>query len=189
MTLEKVVTGIDALEKEFQHFQNTQQERLNYLEQKVSDLPLFRKQLTSDRRPEGSTKEGSLKPHLMRSSSIKAFDAYVRGHADWDIKALSTGEVPGSYLMPEVIQERIAKELEAGTFRSIARQMSVSGGSIEVIIDQDLPEVGWVGEAAERPETAVPSLEKIKISLNELYAKPKATRNFSMMGPSILKNG
>ncbi|HCI49085.1 MAG: hypothetical protein A2621_01925 [Alphaproteobacteria bacterium RIFCSPHIGHO2_01_FULL_41_14] len=172
MTLEKLSTNIDALEKGFQQFQSTQQGRLEKLEHKLSDLPLFRKQMTADRRP-----EVSLKSTLPQGSATKAFEAYVRGHTDWDVKALSTGETPGSYLMPEVIQERISKDLQSGnSFRSVARQMSVSGGSVDVIVDRDLPAVGWVSEMEARPETAPPILEKIRITLQELYAKPKATQ-------------
>lgn len=172
MTLEKISTGVEALEKDFQNFQLSQKDRLEKLEQKVSELPVFRKQMTTERRP-----EGALKVDLKQGSSLKAFEAYVRGHSDWDVKALSSGETPGSYLMPEVIQERISKELHEGaSFRSIARQMSVSGGSVDVIVDRDLPAVGWVSEMGERPETAPPSLEKIRIVLQELYAKPKATQ-------------
>ena len=172
MTLEKISTGVEALEKDFKNFQSTQQDRLTTLEQKFSELPALRKQMTTDRRP-----EVAMKVDLKEGSSLKAFESYVRGHSDWDLKSLSSGETPGSYLMPEMIQERISRELHEGaSFRSIARQMSVSGGSVDVIVDRDLPTVGWVSEMAERPETKAPSLEKIKIVLQELYAKPKATQ-------------
>lgn len=171
MTLEKVSSGIDALEKDLKSFQSTYQDRIMDLEQKVSSLARGRAHMTAENRPEGS------KVALKNGNSLKAFEAYMRGHQTWDIKALSTGEVPGSYLMPEVLQERIAKHLDSeGAFRSLARHMTVSGGSVEVIVDRDLPAVGWVAEAAERPETGSPSLEKIKIVLQELYAKPKATQ-------------
>ncbi len=172
MTLEKLSTGIEALEKDFKSFQSLQQERLEKLEHKMTDLPLYRTQMTTGRRP-----ESSVKADLYQGSSLKAFESYVRGHQDLDIKSLTAGETPGSYLMPEVIQERISKDQQSGaSFRSIARQMIVSGGSVDVIVDRDLPAVGWVSEMGERPETAPPSLEKIKIVLQELYAKPKATQ-------------
>lgn len=172
MTLETLSTHMEILGKDFKHFQDTHKERLEKLETQLFEMPLVHKMRTSAERPATSTKA-----QLHQGSSLKAFEAYVRGHPEWDAKSLSSGETPGSYLMPEVIQERISKELHGGhSFRSLARQLSVSSGSVDVIVDRDLPAVGWVSEMAERPETATPTLEKIRISLQELYAKPKATQ-------------
>jgi HK97 family phage major capsid protein len=172
MTLEKLSTEVMAMEEGLKSFQRRHQNRLEKLEEKVSGSPLYRKHITAAQRP-----EKTLKAELCRGTAVHAFESYMRGHGGFEAKALSSGETPGSYLMPEVIQERVSNGLRSvASFRSLARQMSVSSGSVEVIVDRTLPAVGWVSEMAERPETEAGSLAKIKISLQELYAKPKATQ-------------
>ncbi len=168
MTLETLHTALDALAEDVNCFKSRQEEKLQKLEQKISC-----KMNISSGRPGYDLKTGE-----EGEISQKAFTAFLRkGDGNVETKALSRGEEPGSYMLPHPVQERITHHLETGsTFRSIARVMNISSGSAEIILDRNLPNVGWVGETEERGETQAPTLAKMTIPVHEIYAKPKATQ-------------
>ena len=154
---------LSRLEEGFDTFQKNQNARLSTLEMKLGTIPKEKNQ---------ATKAETI---ARVDGHRKALEDFMRGRGD--VKSLNTGEVPGSYLLPEVVQERIEKKLGAeSSFKNLARHMMISSGSVDVIVDKDLPGVGWIAEAADRAETETGSLSKIKIELHELYAKPKITQ-------------
>jgi HK97 family phage major capsid protein len=78
--------------------------------------------------------------------------------------------------MPEmggVIQTRV---FETSPMRQLASVMTIGSDTYEVILDNDEAFSGWVGETAARPTTNTPTLGKLTIYCNELYANPKATQ-------------
>lgn len=95
-----------------------------------------------------------------------------------EFKALTTGSDPaGGYLvMPEfggVIQTRV---FESSPVRQLASVINVGTDQYEYVLDNDEAAAGWVGETATRSETNTPTLGKLIIPVNELYANPKATQ-------------
>ncbi|UNM05752.1 MAG: phage major capsid protein [Holosporaceae bacterium] len=164
MTTETLKTELTRLEKGFESFQENHATRLSMLEKKMGARP------ASVMLEDGGTVATRDTP-----TARKAFANFLRGAGA--VKSLTAGDAPGSYLLPSVVQERIERALDASeTFRQIARHMTISSGSVEVIIDRDLPSVGWTSEVVERTETDPGQLARIKIDLHELYAKPKITQ-------------
>ena len=91
---------------------------------------------------------------------------------------MNTGvDTDGGYLIPQVIATRISHELrDLCPIRALASVISISSSAVELLVDRESPEVGWVAETEERPETKAPNLAKIRIPVHELYAKPRATQ-------------
>ncbi len=116
----------------------------------------------------------------MRSENREGFTEYLekRSAADAEIKALSVNsDVSGGYLtMPEmggIIKTRV---FETSPMRQLASVMTIGSDTYEVILDNDEAASGWVGETAPRPTTGTPTLGKLTIFCNEMYANPKASQ-------------
>lgn len=56
--------------------------------------------------------------------------------------------------------------------RRISHKMVISTNAVELLQTDKNFESGWVAYDAERPQTSLPSVNKIKISCHELYAQP-----------------
>lgn len=114
--------------------------------------------------------------HNYRAS---AFADYIRnGNDTYMKKSLSsgTGEA-GGYFLPEPVVQHINDRLKfLSPMRSIARVMTISTNSVDMIVDSKNPDAGWTGEEDERDETDSPEVQKIKIPVHEIYAKPKANQ-------------
>jgi HK97 family phage major capsid protein len=101
-----------------------------------------------------------------------------RAESEPEIKTLSVGTDPaGGYLvMPEfggVIQ---AKVFESSPVRMLASVTTIGSDSVDFVLDNDEAASGWVNETGTRSETNTPTLGKLSIVAEELYAKPKATQ-------------
>lgn len=137
------------------------------LEDKVAEQKALRKKLFNEfARQEGENREGYVE--FLKRRSID----------DAEVKALSVNsDVSGGYLtMPEmggVIQTRV---FETSPMRQLASVLTIGSDTYEVILDNDEASSGWVGETAARPTTGTPTLGKLTITCNELYANPKATQ-------------
>ncbi len=168
MTMENLKTTLETFEQDLKKFREQQEDKIEALDKKYAQ-----KMEVSEARP-----QRSLKAELYNGSSPVALLQYMReGDRPFETKALSTGEVPGSYMLPSVVQERIRSVMETyPSLRSVARVMTISSGLVEVIVDRDLPQAGWVEERGERPETDPSSLAKITIPVHEIYAKPRTTQ-------------
>ena len=59
---------------------------------------------------------------------------------------------------------------------SLANVREISSSALEMLIDKDSADAGWVAEAAEREETKTPELAKMRIPVHEMYARPRATQ-------------
>lgn len=136
-------------------------------EEKAKEQSALRKKMFNEfARSEGENREG--------------FGEFLkrRGSSDQEVKALSVNsDVSGGYLvMPEmggVIQTRV---FETSPMRQLASVMTIGSDTYEVILDNDEASSGWVGETTARPTTNTPTLGKLTIYCNELYANPKATQ-------------
>src|SRR5690606_9629238 len=83
----------------------------------------------------------------------------------------------GGYLVPAGLDQRLHTQLQgASTLRQLANVCTISTDALEVLVDKDTADVGWVTEAQERLETATPPLIKVRIPAHEMYAKPRATQ-------------
>ncbi|MDP3372562.1 MAG: phage major capsid protein [Candidatus Paracaedibacteraceae bacterium] len=92
-------------------------------------------------------------------------------------KGLSSQDETGAFLVARPVQDHIQQRLMLnGGIRSLARSTSISTDAIELLIDKKSGDAGWVSETGDRNETAVPELFKHKISVHEMYAKPRISQ-------------
>ncbi len=194
---DSIAHAFDGFMHAFEEFKQTNDERLDQLERRMSsDVVTEEKMerinravsdqkrhldqliLKSQRPVRGGTALASPAQFDHRSG----FEAYVRdgrenGLRGLEEKAMSVGSDPdGGYLVPEELSLEIGKRLAAiSPIRSIATVRQVSTSLFKKPFAQTGPAVGWVGETAVRPETAAPALAELQFPAMELYAMPAAT--------------
>lgn len=109
-----------------------------------------------------------------------AFLGYCRTgrEIELDRKGMSMGADPdGGYLVPKQLDSEISKVLrEASPVRQIARVISVESEDFSMVHSVGGTGSAWVGETANRPETATPQLRLITPAFGELYANPMITQ-------------
>ena len=134
--------------------------------------------LKAARPPLGS---GTPRGHHAREHKA-AFDGYIRkgeatGLLELEGKALSVGSGPdGGYLVPVETEASVNMALkEISPIRAIASVRQVSGSVYKKPFSTVGAGAGWVGGAAERPETTTPTLAELSFPTTELYAMPAAT--------------
>nr|MBP9753007.1 phage major capsid protein [Pseudomonadota bacterium] len=92
-------------------------------------------------------------------------------------KGLSSTDKTGQFLIPNMIVENIEKRLhQNNSLRSIASVCEITNDVYEMLINEGEATSGWVSETAERNETHLPEILKLKIPTHEIYAKPKASQ-------------
>jgi HK97 family phage major capsid protein len=113
-----------------------------------------------------------------------AFENYMRHKGDDklmsadDLKALSVGSDPdgGFVVDPDTSGRIIARIFESSPMRQYANVQSIGSDALEGLHDNDEASFGWVGETSARTETTTPKLEKWRIPVHEMFAKPSATQ-------------
>ena len=93
-------------------------------------------------------------------------------------KAMMVGSDPdGGYLVPTATSSRIiTKVYETSPLDELAYHETISTDALEIAIDTDEADAGWVGETEDRPTTGTPQVGVQRIPVHEIYAKPKATQ-------------
>jgi phage major capsid protein, HK97 family len=111
-----------------------------------------------------------------------AFHAYLRSGDDRQLRALEAKAMSygspqdGGYLVPEELEAEIGRRLAAiSPIRSIASVRQVSSAVLKKPFAISGPATGWVGETAQRSQTATPTLDELSFPTAELYAMPAAT--------------
>ncbi len=159
--------AIDTLTHAFGEFKASQEDRLRHLEVAYK-RPAFE---TSSSLSYGEMDQKKALLTYVRQGESKHLESS-------ETKSLTTGvEADGGYLIPQVVSDRIGRELqELSPIRAISNVMTISASAVELLLDKEGAEVGWVTETAERKETKTPNLMKLRIPVHELYAKPRATQ-------------
>lgn len=111
-----------------------------------------------------------------------AYETYLRANDERmvEAKALSVGSNPdGGYLVPTARSARIIQRIyETSPIRRLATVETIGTSELELPIDVDDLDSGWVGETQDRPPTATPQVGVQKIPVHEIYANPRATQKF-----------
>lgn len=96
-----------------------------------------------------------------------------------ELKAMSSlNDADGGYLIPKITSDRVSKIIyETSAVRDLAYVETISGKSMEMMVDNDEADAGWVGETQARTTTDTPQIGQIEIFVREMYAKPKVTQN------------
>lgn len=188
----------DELMRAFEHFKQTNDERVAALDRRGAVDPLVEEKLAridatvdAHQRRLDELALKSARPALdgvrvADAASARehkaAFDTYVRrgetgGLRALEVKAMSAGSNPdGGYLVPPEIEQTIGKRLAAiSPIRNIADVREVSASVYKKPFMTAGPAVGWVGETAARPQTTSPTLDELSFPAMELYAMPAAS--------------
>lgn len=184
--------NIDALGQTFQAFKEVSEERFGELERKGGVDPVLEEKVHRlneevEQAQERVTllEKRSRRPEIQEIRTplgyqTKAFVDYIRKGFEHglDLKALSSDPgTEGGFLIPTYIQDQMVKVLTtASSFRSLAQVTQISTDAVEILIDKEELDAGWVLEKGDRDETNTPTLTKLKIPVHEMYAKPKATQ-------------
>lgn len=198
----EVVEAFDEFMQAFEAFKETNDERLNQIEQRVSSDVVTEEKMNRINTALDQHKavvDGMLlkqrRPalggmgRLSAAGSLEhktAFDTYMRkgqtmSHggslAKLEEKALSISSDPdGGYLVPEETETEIGRLLaEISPIREISAVRQVSSSVYKKPFTINGPAVGWVGETEARIQTAAPTLDELEFQAMELYAQPAAT--------------
>ena len=82
----------------------------------------------------------------------------------------------GFFLATDRSSSMSVRMFETSAIRPIANVQTTSSDVWEIILDDDEPDSGWVGEVTARPDTTTAQIGLIKIPIHELYAQPRATQ-------------
>jgi HK97 family phage major capsid protein len=158
-------------------------EKLTRIDTALDDAKrrLDRLALDRSRPPLGNNAEAARDPAQAEHKS--AFHAYIRsgeaaGLKRLEEKALSAGSGPdGGYLVPDTVETEVLRRLAGiSPIRAISSVRVISGGQYKRAFSKSGPATGWVGETAERPQTAGPNLSEMSFPAIEIYAMPAATQ-------------
>jgi HK97 family phage major capsid protein len=161
--------------------------RLFAIEKAIADGP---KTTSGEINPEY---KASLYGYLRKGKDIspEAIEAFCEDVAkktlhhtdDVKIKAYTKDLVEGSnadggfFITPERSSNIIKRVFETSPVRLVANVVTTSSTSIEMVIDDDEADCGWVGEIEDRPVTPTPKVGLLTIPVHEIYAMPKATQS------------
>jgi HK97 family phage major capsid protein len=198
-TGDEVALAFDEFMRAFEAYKETNDERIQQIEQQISEDVATSEKLARINRAIDQHKSAmdqlvlkSARPALggsaVRSSGVllqhkAAFEAYVRtGEASGlhllEQKALSVGSGPdGGYLVPPEVEAAVIRGVkEYSPIRAIAGNRTVSASVYKKPFSVAGPATGWVAETTTRPETNSPTLAELTFPTMELYAMPSATQ-------------
>lgn len=132
----------------------------------------------------GQLKGGALiRPEDVSADEFKAyaaqFDIYARrGDSAVEEKTMSVGSDPdgGYFVTPARSARMMMVVYETSPMRELATIETIGSDSLEIPVDEDEADAGWVGEMEVRTgNNGTPQIGVQKINVHEIYAKPKAT--------------
>ena len=190
-----IQTTLETLGRTFETFKETHEERMEKLEKKGDSTPLAKEKLEKLEENLEQTKsrlekmETLFQRPLVETQSEpfcghqRAFLDYLCKGVDtslleYEQKSLSTtSDGDGGYLVPSGLHDHLYTTLqEKSVMRGLAHIREISTSALEMLIDKETADAGWVAETEDRPETQTPQLAKIQIPAHEMYARPRATQ-------------
>jgi len=147
----------------------------------------FQKEALVCRKKEGVTYNdvATLKANVEEYQEYKkAFEAFLRMKGDQrnmgpdQFKSLSVGVDPdGGYTVTPAFSSRvITKQYETDPIRQMASIETISTQALEWLVDWGQAGAGWEAETETGNETDTPTLNKKRIPVHVMYAKPHATQ-------------
>ena len=196
--LAEVTVAVDDLNRSFGEFKLLNDRRLNEIERKGSadvltveaverlngKLTQYQdrvEQLTlSRKRTPASLERGSV---MVDSEHKTAFSGYLRKGVEqslqaFESKAMSTqSEADGGYSVPAQLADFMIHNIyETSPIRQVANVVNIGNDAFEVLVSAADTEASWVTEAQVRNETMTPTLNKIRIPVQEMSAAPRASQ-------------
>lgn len=107
------------------------------------------------------------------NQSVTEFKDFVQtGAVNWETKSLTSDSADGGLVMPAVVGAQVKSKVDAlSPLRQLASSTTISSDSLDIVVERNTPNVGWVTETGVRNETDPSQLEKRRINVHELYAK------------------
>ncbi len=165
--IETIHASLGALEGAFQEFKSNQENKFQQLQ-------------TAMRRPviAGEAKSVSGQDRNVKDAFMNYVCKGIEAPLNFEQKSLtSVNDASGGYLIPHPMVEMIHGTVgRISPMRSLARMTTISTDTLELLLDKGETDVGWVAETADRPETSTPELSKLRISVHQIYAKPRASQ-------------
>ena len=89
-------------------------------------------------------------------------------------KAGLVGSNPdGGYVAPiDVVREIMRRMFESSPVRAVANVLATSSEAVQIILDDEEADAGWVGEVDTRDDTEQPGLGEVIIPAHEMFAQP-----------------
>jgi HK97 family phage major capsid protein len=190
----------EGLHRAFAAFQETNDQRLEQIENRLSADVVTEDKLARIDRAIDETKQRldrqalvEARPHLAFATKSAedpsarehkaAFRAYMRageagGLKTLEEKAMSVGSGPdGGYLVPAPAETEILRRLALiSPIRAISSVRSISTSTFKKAFSTSGPASGWVAETDSRPQGANQQLADLTFAAMELYAMPAATQ-------------
>lgn len=182
---------LDDLHQVFDQFKKANDEKLKQLETKGAIDPLTQEKLDklNDRIEKAQTfltqfNVAQNRPYFSQKmqtgeTMTHSFQNYIRKGevgTDMEVKTLSA-QSHGGYLIPQGTMNKIHQSLSRlSPIREYARVSQINTDSLDMLIQKGQADSGWAAEMAEREVTDTPDFVKVKISVHEIYAKPRATQ-------------
>jgi HK97 family phage major capsid protein len=122
---------------------------------------------------DGDMVESMCKAHV-DAALLGADDEQLAFHK----KDLVAGSGPdgGYFIMPDRSNKVSTRLFETSPVRPECSVVTTNSDVWEIVLDDDEPASGWVGEVESRPDTASAQVGLIQIPVHEQYASPKATQ-------------
>lgn len=156
MSLNNIITNIDQLNnewKEFKRSNDTQNDKINNLEQKMQKI------------------------HLTINRPTDALSERYKSEKKFETKSLASVDSEGNNLLNSSLYNKILKNITTvSPFRKLASVERISSNIFEMLIQDGDFSSGWVAETGEREETIGANLRRHKIMVHELYSQPKASQ-------------
>ena len=186
-----VAEAYEALSRTFEAFKETNDDRLDQIERRMSADVITEEKLARIERSMDELALKSRRPQLVGEAKAApenrehkaAFDAYVRtgeaaGLKRLEMKALSAGSGPdGGYLVPSNAEREILRRMAViSPIRAIASVRPVSVNTYKKAYSTSGPATGWSAETAARTTTNSQVLADLTFPPFEVYVQPAATQ-------------
>jgi len=195
----EMAQAFDEFMRAFEAFKQSNDERLEQIEQRMSadtvttdKLERINRALDEHKRTVDQLALKAARPPRETAAALTnaaasehkaAFDSYVRSGETVSLraleqKALSAGTgSDGGYTVPSEVESTIMRALtEISPIRAIAGNRQVSSTTYKKPFAKSGAAAGWVAETGARAETDTPVLEELDFPTMELYAMPAATQ-------------
>lgn len=111
-------------------------------------------------------------PYQFDHATTQFKDFVQTGSVNWETKALTSDNADRGLVMPAAIGDQVKAKVDAlSPLRQLASSATISSDSLDIVVERNAPNVGWVTETGNRTETDPSQLEKRRIGVHELYAK------------------
>ena len=157
------------------------EEKMNKINTRIDDLSDLLKKQASKKSRAALSDEQAEKTEIATKNFTKFIVNGDKAVTDEERKSfsISVNGDGGFLLQPELRSAILARVQETSDIRMIANVSQTNANEVDIPIIINKIDSGWTGERSSRPETnSSNTFGSVKISIQELYAKPSVTQRF-----------